>query len=227
MYRSGRRLLLLAETRTVVAHGQVRFKADTPPKPQKADFQSILPTLRELLPELPERDSSNPNAPRRRRRGPLFYLALISPLFIWIQIEKYFDPLPLLEKKRKQILRERLGKLRDASRTAPAQLSDVKSVVAYLRLLFDAMLPEETLRNLQSKDVCDLLEKDCPPNLLPWLQEICGVTRALSLKADGEASEVKAAEHIQNAAEDILRKSWLAVHRRLSQELDGGASLDS
>jgi hypothetical protein len=58
----------------------LRFKADTAPKPQKADFQSIIPTLRELLPVLPKRESddANPNshAPRRKRRGPLFYIAL-------------------------------------------------------------------------------------------------------------------------------------------------------
>ncbi|KAF7365011.1 hypothetical protein MVEN_00372200 [Mycena venus] len=219
MYRhAARRLLLRNGVERVPSSAQIRFKATTPPRPEKADLTSIIPTLRELLPELPKstkNDPSDPNRARRQRRGLLFYIALISPLFIWINVEKYFDPQPLLEKKRKRILRERLGRLRDGNRAAPARFSDLKSVVTYLRLLLSTMLPEETLRNLHFKEVCDLLEEDCPENLLAWLREICAVTYDLSQKSEDEAGEVKAAEHIQDAAEEILRKGWLAVHRRL------------
>ncbi|KAJ7367122.1 hypothetical protein DFH08DRAFT_929778 [Mycena albidolilacea] len=201
----------------------LRFKADTAPKPQKADLQSIIPALRELLPVLPKRESddANPNshAPRRKRRGPLFYIALISPLFIWIEVENYFDPKPLLEKKRKQMLRERLGRLRDGN---PKRVpdADVKSVLAYLRLLLPAMLPEDMLRNLHSEQVCDLLEEDCPEDFLTWLHQVSVATYDVSVAPANEAGEVKAAEKIQEAAEDILRRSWLAVHRRLPSLVD-------
>ncbi|KAJ7245009.1 hypothetical protein B0H12DRAFT_794208 [Mycena haematopus] len=223
MYRHGRRLLLLgnglAEMQRVPSSGQTRLKATTPPRPQKADLQSILPTLRELFSVLPKRDDDSnpiPNAPIKKRRGPLFYLALISPLFIWIEVEKYFDPGPLLEKKRRRILRERLERLRDGNRsTKPTRGSDVKAVVAYLRLLLNTMLPEDTLRNLSSTQVCDLLEEDCQDNVLEWLREICVISYDLSQQPGDEAEEVKTAEHIQDVAEEVLRKSWLAVHHRI------------
>ncbi|KAF8171962.1 hypothetical protein K438DRAFT_1981775 [Mycena galopus ATCC 62051] len=221
MYRHGRRLLLLrnglAETQRVPLTVQTRFKATTPPKPQKADLQSIIPALRELLPVLPKRDDSNtPNAPRRKRRGLLFYLALISPLFIWIEVEKYFDPQPLLEKKRRRVLRERLGRLREGNRTIPPSFPDAKSVVAYLRLLLSTMVHEQTLRNLESEEICDILEKHCPENLLSWLQEFCVASYTLSQQPGDEGAEVKAAEHLQDTCEEVLRKSWLAVHRHFS-----------
>ncbi|KAJ6508500.1 hypothetical protein C8R45DRAFT_922229 [Mycena sanguinolenta] len=220
MYRHGRRLLQngLAEVQRVPSSGQTRFKATTPPTPQKADLQSIIPALRELLPVLPKRDDSNPspNATKRKRRGPLFYLALISPLFIWIEVEKYFDPQPLLEKKRKRILRERLERLRDGNRSAkPTRASDVKATLAYLRLLLSTMLPDETLRNLSFEQACDLVEEDCQENVLQWLREICVISYDLSQQPGDETAEVKAAEQIQDVAEEVLRKIWLSVHHRI------------
>ncbi|KAJ6585200.1 hypothetical protein B0H19DRAFT_1250079 [Mycena capillaripes] len=221
-----RRSLLLrngfVEKQGVLSSGQNRFKATTPPppRPQRADLQSILPTIRELLPEPQKRDPNSP--PKKRRRNPFFYIALISPFFIWRELEQYFDAQPLLEKKRKRILRERLTRLRDANRADPIQLqhADLKSVVAYLRRLFSTMLPDDTLRTLHFKEVCDLLEEGCPEKFLASLREICLVTYDLSLKTEDEATEVKAAEHIQDTADEILRRGWLAVHRRLPLPVD-------
>ncbi|KAJ7682664.1 hypothetical protein DFH06DRAFT_1314854 [Mycena polygramma] len=222
MYQHCARRLLLPRQGLVHNHGasQIRWNATTPPRPQKADLQSIIPTIRELLPQARKRDPDSDGGPPKKRRGILFYAAWISPLFIWIEVEKYFDAQPLLEKKRKRILRERIGRLRDENIAKPIELADLKSVVAYLRRLFNTMLPADTQRTLYSERVCDLLEEGCPETLLSWLRDICLVTYELSLKTDGVAAEIKAAELIQDTADEILRKGWLDVHRRLPLPVD-------
>ncbi|KAJ7095712.1 hypothetical protein B0H15DRAFT_67676 [Mycena belliarum] len=212
MYRYCARNLVrngLAGKQGILHGGQIRFQATAPPKPPRADLQSIPQALRELLPEPRKRD---PSAPPKRGRSLLFYVALISPLFIWIEVEKYFDPKPLLEKKRIRILRGRLERLQEGSRSTSVQLADQKSLVAYMRLLLTTMLPEEYLRNLRCEEVLALLEEEIPETLLPWLREVCTVIYQLSLKAE---DEVKTAENIQDAAEGILRKAFLDLHTRL------------
>jgi hypothetical protein len=82
------------------------------------------------------------------------------------------------------------------------------------------MLPDQTLRTLHFEKVCDLLEEGCPENFLSWLRGVCVETCDLSLQSESEAAEVKAAERIQDVAEEILRKGWLAVHRRLPLPID-------
>ncbi|KAJ7132973.1 hypothetical protein C8R46DRAFT_1235516 [Mycena filopes] len=223
MYRhSARRLLLkngLAEKR-IVSSTQLRFKATAPPRPPKADLGSIPQALRELLPEPRKRDSSDPNAPAKRRRSIFFYIACISPLFIWLQAEKYFDPQPLVEKRRQHAIRERLGRLRDENRAKPNDFADQKSVVAYMRFLLHTMLPGDTLRNLHFEEIFDLLAEECPEPLLAWLREICVLTHELSLRTETENVELKTAEHIQDTAEIVLRRTWLATHQRLAALLD-------
>ncbi|KAJ7134815.1 hypothetical protein C8R44DRAFT_771532 [Mycena epipterygia] len=220
MYRHcGRRLLLsrngFPEKQGILSGAQLRFKATTPPRSPRADLQSIPQALRELFPEPRKRD---PNAPPKRGRGPLFYIACISPLFIWIEIERYFDPQPLLEKKRKRLLCERLDRLREESRGTPGQFADPKSVVAYMRLLLRTMLPAEELRNMHSDDICALLEQEMPDDLLVWLRDVCSGIHALSidlsLRSENQNLEVKAAEKIQDIADQILRRSYLVVHHR-------------
>ncbi|KAJ7021606.1 hypothetical protein C8F04DRAFT_262251 [Mycena alexandri] len=221
MYRhSARRLLLkngLVQKQGLVSSTQLRFKATAPPRPPKADIQSIPQALRELLPEPRKRD---PNAPPKRGRSIFFYIACISPLFIWLEAEKYFDPQPLIEKRRQRALRERLGRLRDENRAKPNQFADQKSVVAYTRLLLNTMLPEDILRNLHFEEIFDLLAEECPEQLLSWFREICILTYDLSLRTETEKVELKTAEHIQDTAEIVLRRSWLAAHRRLATLLD-------
>ncbi|KAJ7758162.1 hypothetical protein DFH07DRAFT_958507 [Mycena maculata] len=217
MYRQYSRNLQLLKSglagQGTLSAGQIRFKATTPPappRPPRADLQSIPGALRELLPPPRQRD---PNAPPRRGRRPLFYIALISPLFIWIALERYFDPKPRLEKKRKRLLRERIERLREHSRGKP-QFTDTRSVLAYVRLILDTMLPEEYRRNMKWDDVYALLAEECPNDLLRWLQELCPIIYELSLQSENEEGEMKVAERIQESADDILRKCFLAVHRR-------------
>ncbi|KAJ7486075.1 hypothetical protein B0H11DRAFT_2016845 [Mycena galericulata] len=228
MYRHcGRRLLLSRNTQGILSSGQIRFKATAPPRPPRADLQSIPQAIRELLPEPRKRD---PNAPTKKRRGPFVLYraeyaltllrrmslnpAAVSPLFIWIEVEKYFDPKPLLEKKRKRMLRERLGRLQEQSRVKP-QFTDRGSVMAYVRVLLDTMLPDEYLRNTRSAEIYALLEEDMPNDLFLWLGEVCPLIYELSLQSEGEDVEVKAAERIQDTADDMLRRCYLAVHDRL------------
>ncbi|KAJ7784352.1 hypothetical protein B0H16DRAFT_1492216 [Mycena metata] len=215
---SARRLLLKnGWAQGIASSTQLRFKATAPPRPPKADLQSIPQALRELLPEPRKRD---PNAPPKRRRSIFFYIACISPLFIWLEAEKYFDPQPLVEKRRQRALRERLGRLRDENRAKPQQFTDQKSVVAYTRLLLNTMLPADELRNLHFEEIFDLLAEECPEQLLSWFREICVLTYELSLRTETEKVELKTAEHIQDTAEIVLRRSWLAAHRRLAALLD-------
>ncbi|KAJ7442595.1 hypothetical protein FB451DRAFT_1296953, partial [Mycena latifolia] len=214
MYRQCARSLVLvrhgfAEKQSSLASGQIRFKATAPPRPPRADLQSIPQAIRELLPEPRKRD---PNAPPKQRRSPWFYLAWISPLFIWIYVERHFDAKPLLEKKRVRILRERLLKLQEGSRSKPVQFEDQKSLVAYLRLVVTTMLPEEYQRNVRSEEVLVLLEEEVPEELMAWLSKICLVIYQLSLRSE---DELKAAETIQDSAEEILRKVFLVIHPRL------------
>ncbi|KAJ7195471.1 hypothetical protein GGX14DRAFT_474860 [Mycena pura] len=223
-------LRLFANRNLLRRHGlpaQIRLNATAPPRPPRADLASIPQTIRELLPQPRKHD---PDAsPPRRRRGPLFYLMIsalgriglcrmslnlpaVSPLFIWIEAEKYFDPKPLLEKKRKRIVRERLQNLQGAR---VGGFSDAKSVVAYLRYLFGAMLPPDILRHMRSEEVCALLEQECPENLFKWLQEVCAVTYQLSQVSQDVEKEVTTAEQIEESADGILRKCYQSVYQRL------------
>ncbi|KAJ7677450.1 hypothetical protein B0H17DRAFT_1079202 [Mycena rosella] len=205
------------EKQGIISSGHIRFKATAPPRPPRADLQSIPQAIRELLPEPRKRD---PNAPPKRGRSLLFYIALTSPLFIWIALEHHFDPKPLLEKKRARILRERLHQLQEGGRLAVPS-SDPKSLVAYVRLLLTTMLPEQQLRNLRSEEVLVLLEEEFPEPLLAWLQQVCPVIHQLSLHSEGEKVETSSAESIQDSADEILRMAFRSVRHRLPPRFAG------
>ncbi|KAF7295486.1 hypothetical protein MIND_01088500 [Mycena indigotica] len=189
--------------------GQIRFKATIPPRQPRADLASIPHALRELL---PQRQQPDPNAPPAKRRGLIFYLLLVSPLFIWMQVEKYFDPKPLLEKKRQQAIHDRLLSLRATKVTS---FTNSAAVVAYLRSLFAVMLPPDLHRHMRADEVCGLLEEQCPPDLLVWLQEVCAITYRLSQISQEEDKEIETAEKIEDSADAILRRCYQTVHHRL------------
>ncbi|KAJ7069587.1 hypothetical protein C8F01DRAFT_1245786 [Mycena amicta] len=205
-------------TRRLLLHHhavQIRFKATAPPRPPRADLASIPQVFRELL---PKRQESTPDAPPKKRRGLFFYLLLVSPLFIWIQVEKHFDPKPLLEKKRRRAILERLRSLRT---TKVNGFTDSRAVVPYLRSLFGVMLPSDLQRHMRAHEVCGLLEQQCPSELLVWLQDICDITYKLSQATQDEDREVEAGEKIQDSADLILRKCYQAVHQRLPPQSSG------
>ncbi|KAJ7643963.1 hypothetical protein FB45DRAFT_284615 [Roridomyces roridus] len=195
---------------------QVRFKATTPPRPPRADIWSIPGTIRELLPPpAPKDDPTNPNSAPRKRKGLFFYFAIASPLFMWLYLEQHLDARPLVEKKRRRVVCERLGRLRE--RTAGSSAPTDASVLAFVRLLFDTMLPEELLRSTRSAEVLHILERDgVPDELLAWLREVCSTVYRLSaLEASDEDTEVKMGESIQDTADSILRKCYIATSQRL------------
>ncbi|KAJ6471196.1 hypothetical protein DFH09DRAFT_1220442 [Mycena vulgaris] len=217
MYRQCTRSLVLIrngfpQRQGILCGSQIRFNATAPPKPPRADLGSIPQALRELLPQPRKRD---PNAPQKKRRGPWIYIGLVSSFFIWIKLESYFDARPLLEKKRKRILRERLQRLREEGRSKPLQIEDPESVVAYLHLLLRAMLPEDVLKNLRSEELLALLQEEIPEKLLVLLRNVTPVVYQLSMQPEDEDGEVKVAENIQDSAEEILRRTWLVLHHRL------------
>lgn len=82
------------------------------------------------------------------------------------------------------------------------------------------MLPSEHLRSVPAEHIHALLDTECPDDLLLWLREVSSIIYDLSLQsetenaADAEA-EAKVAERIQDTAEDMLRRCYLAVHHRL------------
>ncbi|KAJ6621832.1 hypothetical protein B0H10DRAFT_947863 [Mycena sp. CBHHK59/15] len=187
----------------------------TPPRSPRADLQSIPQAIREILPRSKKRDPSEKKADEpKRRRGPLFYLTIISPLFIWIEVEKYFDPKPLMEKKRRRILRERFETLREKS-SQPIQFEDPKAVAAYLRLLIYAMIPDQYLRTLHASDVLSLLDQEFPQDLFVTLQKVCQEIHDISLLSMDEATMTTTAERIQDLADGMLRMAFLAVYPRL------------
>ncbi|KAJ7288125.1 hypothetical protein C8J57DRAFT_1706633 [Mycena rebaudengoi] len=190
-------------------------KPPEPPKPPRADLQSIPQAIREILPRRPER-KVDPNAKPKKKRSPLFYLALISTFIIWTQVEKHMDPKPLMEKKRNRLLRERLHALQSTSATAPV-IEDQTALINYLRLLLTTMLPDDVLRNLYAENVLSLLAQDFPADAERVMRDICRDLHKLLLSvewADEDAQSVTA-QKIQDLAEQLLRKAYLVVYPRL------------
>ncbi|KAJ7147150.1 hypothetical protein C8R43DRAFT_1129924 [Mycena crocata] len=169
--------------------------------------------MRELLPEPRKRD---PNAPPPRKKGRFIFLGGILLWILWTEVENYLDSKPLLEKKRKRILLGRFERLREGIRVKPIQLLDNKSVLAYLRLLLDTMVPEEYLQHARFEEVYALLEEEIPAELLLWLREVCSVTYDLSqVRSENDDVEKKNAESIQDAGEEMLRRCYATVFPRL------------
>nr|GAT52222.1 predicted protein [Mycena chlorophos] len=205
--------MLALRTHHLRAVRHVRFKATAPPRPPRADLASIPQAIRELLPQRQERPT-DPNAAPPKRRGLLFYLLLASPLFIWIQIERYFDPKPLLEKKRLQAMQGRLATLRETKVASPS-FAESNAVISYLRVVFSVMLPPDIQRHMRTDEVLTLLDEQCPPELLEALQEFCMATYGVAQGVVGNPEqEINASEKIQDATDAILRSCYQTVHRR-------------